>query len=136
MADSCSRGRWPRAMTIVDRPAAASARGYSDELCRLFVTDAVVLFQPIEERRRFRILPCRLDRIGVPLALFGIVVWIRREHFIAPVTLFVLGFARTVFVDPLHDLFVARAAFNHRFEVIAFDALPAEEHVVERTIEM
>src|SRR5205085_2565521 len=119
---------WP---CLIERRSARSVR-----LRRLFVSRFVVHLEPIEQRRRERIEPVRLQLFYKPIAFFRIVIRIRSLDLIAPGLHFLWRLFLAVAIEPGRHFFLARAFLDLRLEVVALHPLETEEHVIERTIEM
>jgi hypothetical protein len=96
----------------------------------------VVRFEIIEQSGLFRVEPERLRLVDKPIALFRIVVRSRCFDFLAPLSDFVWSFLFSTLIQPFRHLLVARAIFDLGLEVGAAYPFEAEQHVVERTIEM
>jgi hypothetical protein len=111
-------------------------RPYLFALRGLLIARLVVDLEPIEERRLRWIQTVRLDLLLEPLAPLRIIIRAGSFDFIAPGFHFFRRFLFAVAIKPFRHLFVTGALLHFRFEVVAFHAFEAKEHVVERAIEM
>jgi len=97
---------------------------------------AIVRFEPVERGVHLRIEPQRGTAFDEERALFWVLHRAAGFRFIRPGFDFSRRLGRAVGLQPGADLLIIRRSLHGGFELLAGNALEAEEHIVQRTIVM
>ena len=92
---------------------------------------AVIRFEPIEQRVRFRIQTETFNQLGAPDPIFNRAGGF---HFIRPHFDFSRRSDDAMGQQPVANVFVSCRSLNDGFELFAGNAFETEEHIVQRTI--